>query len=71
MKHEIEIDKLLKELIYENWMDDEDYREATDLAFNAMGITKQKLSDDIDAGVRNGYTVEQQIELLKRFLNVS
>ena len=72
MKHETEIDKLLKELLYdESWMDDEDYKEVIDLTFKTMGITKQKLSDDIEIGIKNGYTVEQQIDLLKRVLNVA
>lgn len=72
MKHEIEIDKLLKELLYdESWMDDEDYKEVIDLTFKTMGITKQKLSDDIEIGIKNGYTVKQQIDLLKRVLNVA
>lgn len=72
MKHETEIDNLLKELLYdESWMDDKDYKEVIDLTFKTMGITKQKLSDDIETGVKNGYTVKQQIELLKRVLNVA
>jgi hypothetical protein len=71
MKHETEIDNLLKELLYESWMDDEDYKELIELTFKTMGITKQKLSDDIEIGVKNGYTVEKQIDLLKRILNVA
>ena len=72
MKHETEIDRLLKELLYdESWMDDEDYKELIYLTFRTMGITKQKLSDDIEIGIKNGYTVKQQIDLLKRFLNVA
>ncbi len=72
MKHESEIDNLLKELLYdESWMDDEDYKELIDLTFKTMGITKQKLSDDIEIGIKNGYTVKQQIDLLKRVLNVA
>lgn len=72
MKHESEIDNLLKELLYdESWMDDEDYKEVIDLTFKTMGITKQKLSDDIEIGIKNGYTVKQQIDLLKRVLNVA
>jgi hypothetical protein len=71
MKYETEIDNLLKELFYqESWMNDEDYKKVIDLTFKIMGITKQKLSDDIEIGVKNGYTVKQQIELLKRVLNV-
>ena len=70
MKHQTEIDKLLKELIYDgSWMDDEDYKEVIELTFKTMGITKQKLSDDIEIGIKNGHNVEQQIELLKRVLN--
>ncbi len=70
MKHETVIDRLLKELLYdESWMDDEDYKEVVDLTFRTMGITKQKLSNDIEIGIKNGYTVEQQIDLLKRVLN--
>jgi|688.fasta_scaffold518952_4 hypothetical protein len=68
MKHETEIDNLLKELFYESWMDDEDYKEVIDLTFKNTGITKQKLSDDIEIGIQYGYTVDLQIELLKRAL---
>ncbi|MFT6880879.1 MAG: putative Ser/Thr protein kinase [Arcticibacterium sp.] len=72
MKHETEIDKLLKELLYDkSWMDDEDYKEVIDLTFKTMGITKQKLSDDIETGIKNGYTVKQQIDLLKQVLKIA
>ena len=72
MKHEIEIDKLLKELLYDkSWMNEEDYKEVIYLTFKTMGITKQKLSDDIEIGIKNGYTVRQQIDLLKQVLNVA
>ena len=71
MKHETEIDKLLKELLYdESCMDDKDYKEVIDLTLKTIGITKQKLSDDIEIGIKNGYTVNQQIDLLKQVLNV-
>jgi hypothetical protein len=70
MKHEKEIDNLLKELLYDSWMDDDDYNEVLDLTFKKIGMTKQKLSNDIEAGIKNGYTVGQQIEILKRVLNV-
>jgi len=58
-------------LLYdESWMDDEDYKEVIDLTFKTMGITKHKLSDYIEIGIKKGYTVKQQIDLLKRVLNV-
>jgi hypothetical protein len=72
MKHETEIDKLIKELLYdETCMDDKDCKEVIDLTLKTMGITKQKLSDDIEIGIKNGYTVNQQIDLLKQVLNVA
>lgn len=72
MKHEIEINKLLKELFYdESWMDDNDYKEVIELTFKTTGITKQKLSDSIETGIKNGYNVEQQIELLRKYLNAA
>ena len=70
VKYENEIDALLRDFLYdESWMDDEDYKEVIETTFETMGITKQKISDDIEIGVKNGYTVEQQIILLKRVLN--
>ncbi len=72
MKHETEIDNLLKELLYdESWMDDNDYKEVIELTFKTTGITKQKLSDSIETGIKNGYNVEQQIELLRKYLNAA
>jgi len=72
MKHEIEINKLLKELFYdESWMDDNDYKEVIELTFKTTDITKQKLSDSIEIGIKNGYNVEQQIELLRKYLNAA
>ena len=70
IKYENEIDALLRDFLYdESWMDDEDYKEVIETTFETMGITKQKISDDIEIGVKNGYTVEQQIILFKRVLN--
>ena len=60
MKYETEIDKILNELGYEDGM---------------LNITtqelKQMLSDDIEVGVKNGYTVKKQIELLKLTLDLT
>lgn len=68
MKYKTEIDKLLKDLLYEDWMSEDTYQDMIKLTFEKMDITKQKLSDDIEIGVKNGYTVNQQIKLIKHFL---
>ena len=72
MKYETEINEILDAVIpKESWMTDEEHKDIIEETFNQMGVTKQKLSDDIEVGVKNGYTVKQQIDLLKRVLNVA
>lgn len=51
-------------------MNDEDYLEVLEMTFKTVGTSKQKLSDDIEIGIKNGYTIEQQISLLKLVLKV-
>lgn len=69
MKHEKEIDALLREILYfEDLMDEEDYLLVVDEALNTAGITKQDLSNDIEVGLRNGYTLEEQLILLNKSL---
>ena len=70
MKHEKEIDQILKDILFKDWMDDEDYKEVIDITFKAMGITKQKLCDDLEIGIKNGYSLEQQLNILKQVLKI-
>tara|TARA_R110000796_G_C14484182_1_gene427031 strand:- start:759 stop:992 length:234 start_codon:yes stop_codon:yes gene_type:complete len=66
MKHEKEIDQLLKDLFYdETWMDDKDHEECLELIFSLTGFSKQKISDDIEIGIKNGWSLEKQIRVLK------
>jgi len=69
MIYETEIDTLLKDLLYKSWMSNEDYEEVIAKTFKIMGITKQKLSDELEIGVKNGYSIEQQFQLVKIVLN--
>jgi len=72
MKYENEINEIINTVLpKEGWMTDEEHQEIIEETFKQMGINKQKLSDDIETGVKNGYTVKQQIELLKQVLNVA
>lgn len=56
MKYEIEIDEFLRNIIYESWMDDEDYNTILNETLNQLGISKKIISDDIETGVMNGYS---------------
>jgi hypothetical protein len=71
MKYENEINEVINTVCpKEGWMTDEEHQEIIEETFKQMGITKQKLSDDIETGVKNGHSVKQQIELMKQVLNV-
>ena len=65
MKYEKEIDQLLKELIYQNWMNDSDYNEVLSDIFKELNITKEKLCLDIEVGVNNGYSMDYQFKLIR------
>ncbi len=65
-KYEREIDDLLEDLCRKDWMTDEEYKQIVDGFFKLAGVTKQSLSDDLEVGVKNGYTIEQQTNFLKR-----
>jgi hypothetical protein len=61
MKHEQTIRRLIAEL-HQPWMNDADKSE-----FDAMMIEKfgDKLDADIEAGIANGYTIDQQAEIVR------
>lgn len=65
MKYKKEIDELFEELFFEEWMTTDDYEEVVD-AFNRAGYTKQRFSDEIDVGIKNGYSIETQFELIRQ-----
>ena len=71
MKYEVEIDKFFYDMIFEDWMSEEDYNESLTLVLISMRTTKQKLSDDIEVGVKNGYDVNKQLEISKRIIELN
>lgn len=68
MKYENEIDNILRDLLFESWMDEEDYNYVIEETFKQMNITKQTLCDNIQVGIDNGYTLKEQLSLFKRVL---
>ncbi len=68
MKHEKEINQILRDLIYEDWMSDDDYNIAISQIFEALGIDMEKLNNDLEIGLKNGYSIEDQFKLIRRVL---
>lgn len=65
MKYEKEINQLLRDIIFEDWMTEKEYNDIIDHTFILTGITKEKLDSEIEFGVKNGYSVETQMEAIK------
>ena len=56
---------LFTEYLKEDWMTDEELHECVDLALVSMGITMDKLINQFIIGCDNGYTLEEQFEIIK------
>lgn len=65
MKHEATINKVF-DLMYESWMSEEDKAFIREEMLKRLGCTVEKLDEEIEAGVQNGYKPEFQLELMRR-----
>jgi len=68
MKYEKEIDQLLFDIIYEDWMSKDDYDYIINDVLNEQGISKQSLSNYIETGIKNGFTLETQFDIIKKII---
>lgn len=64
MKHEKEIDQLLKDLFYHFWMQDWYYDNLIEEIMNELKISKEQLSKDIETGIKNGHSIESQLKIV-------
>ena len=70
MKYEKEIDQLLHDLFYDDWMRDDDYNQIISEILKEANTSKQELSGQLEIGLENGYSIDNQIKLLKASLNM-
>lgn len=68
MKYEKEIDQFLFDIIYEDWMSKDDYDYIINDVLNEQGISKQSLSNYIETGIKNGFTLETQFDIIKKII---
>ena len=66
MKEEIE--QLMRELFYEEWMSEEDYQEFWSHAQKMLGITTDTLVNDVNIGISNGFDKDTQFLLLRNMI---
>lgn len=69
VKYEEYIDEVIRELVYESWMSEEDYKTIVDIMEKSGELNKQEISDAIEQGAKNGYTVQQQVTIVKLIIN--
>lgn len=63
--YEKEINQMLRYMLYEDWMTEEEWQALLTEMEAKAGLDLKELSNDIQKGVDNGYSVEAQIEVLK------
>jgi len=65
LKYEKEVNQLLRDLFYEDWMGEGEWQEFIQLLLRENKLSIGLLSKQIETGVNNGYSVDYQIKLLK------
>lgn len=74
LKHEAVINETLEYLFKraeEPWTNEEDKAEMKKLVLSQMassGLTMEKMDEQIEEGIRNGYTARQQIAIMCEFI---
>lgn len=66
MKYEREIYKMFEDSLRDSWMDDADWAEVMKLM--KMRFDPEQMDKDIDTGIKNGYSLESQLELCRDIL---
>lgn len=66
--YEDEINSFLTERYRESWMDDSDWKTFLDILETKSGISVRSLSDDVQTGIKNGYSVQSQFDLIRTLI---
>lgn len=63
-----EVEQLLRDLFFEDWMEEEDWQDILNELLKQTGKSLKIMSDEIEIGVKNGYSVQQQLDIIKSVL---
>lgn len=61
-----ELNSLLKDLFSEPWMDENDWDKFISEVFKGTKLNYKLLSDKVQEGIDVGFTLEEQIEIIKK-----
>lgn len=62
-----ELLNFLSEMFREDWMDDSDWEEFIHF-IEIQGVSLDKMLNDIEIGIKNGYSIDYQFDLLRKIL---
>lgn len=65
LKYKDQLQSLFKEVFQESWMSEQDWQEIEEAIFEVTGLSYEKLEQDLEVGVNNGYSIEKQFKLLR------
>jgi len=65
-KYEKEIEELLSDIFREDWMQKEDWQQFRRTIFTKSGITYDDLEESLDKGLEKGFTLKQQLIILRK-----
>ena len=63
-----EINAFLKEQFYETWMNENDWSMFLESLEKQFGVSVQSLSNDLQVGLKNGHSIENQFDLVRTVL---
>ena len=63
MKHEKTVDKMLRIICYESWMNEDDYQAFLVEFIKRSNVSKENMNNIIQIGIDHGVSAERQIEL--------
>jgi hypothetical protein len=67
-KYKSQIQEVLKKHFFESWMDDDDWSDFEKELFLETNTSYLQMSEQIDEGIKNGHSLEYQIELIVNLL---
>ncbi len=63
-----EAKEIIKDIVFEDWMSEADFKKVEKDIFTKLDLSYEKLAEQLEVGVKNGYRIEIQKELLNLIL---
>lgn len=65
-----EAEEIIRDLFYESWMDEDDWKKFLIEIEKQGALSLEKFSDELEKGLNSGHSIEKQKEALKYVWNI-